>query len=515
MSFQQGLSGLNAASKSLDVIGNNIANSSTVGFKQSQAQFADIYANSLNGVAGQQPGIGVSVSTIAQQFTQGNIETSANPLDIAINGGGFFRMSVNGAIQFSRNGQFQLDKNGFIINAQLAQLTGYVADSDGKILAGAPAPIQIDPADMKPNATTRVSTQVNLNSDTEMPTTFPFDADQPTSYSKQIPTDVFDSLGNAHVLSSFYVKTGDNTWDVYLASDGKEITSMSAAAVVQTDAGSLARRADYQNAVTAVPLDPVAVRNAAVTYAQTAGAAVSAAAAAAGASPAQLAALAATYTGPAADGENSARNPDQIDQAISDATNVPAVKAGALVFNANGTLNKTAMLSLTPPQSLPLPVAVPIFPANGATPVLNMQFDLTGSTQIAAATSEKKTVQDGYAGGQLTRFSAGPDGVILGQYTNGRTRPLAQVVLANFTDPNGLQPLGNNAWAETSASGGPLVGAPNTGSLGPLRSSAVEASNVDLTAELVNMIVAQRAYQANAQTIKTQDSVLQTLVNLR
>ena len=125
MSFQQGLSGLNGAAKSLDVIGNNIANASTVGFKGSQAQFADVYANSLNGAGGNQAGIGTKVSQIAQQFTQGNVESSNNPLDIAINGGGFFRTTVAGATQYSRNGQFSLDKDGFMVNAQGAKLTGY------------------------------------------------------------------------------------------------------------------------------------------------------------------------------------------------------------------------------------------------------------------------------------------------------------------------------------------------------------------------------------------------------
>eukprot|EP01133_Synstelium_polycarpum_P020390 gene20390-24471_t len=230
MSFQQGLSGLNGAAKSLDVIGNNIANSSTVGFKQSQAQFADIYANSLYGVGGNQAGIGVSVSQIAQQFNQGNLETSSNPLDIAINGGGFFRTSVNGAIQYSRNGQFQVDKSGFIVNAQLAQLTGYAADANGKIVAGAVVPLQIDQSDMKPQATTKIDTQVNLNSNTTMPTTVPFKAGDDSSYSKSFPVEVFDSLGNSHIMSNFYVKTGTNTWDVYSAMDGTEVTSMKAAA---------------------------------------------------------------------------------------------------------------------------------------------------------------------------------------------------------------------------------------------------------------------------------------------
>ncbi|MCC7598078.1 flagellar hook protein FlgE [Janthinobacterium sp. FW305-129] len=515
MSFQQGLSGLNGAAKSLDVIGNNIANSSTVGFKQSQAQFADIYANSLYGVGGNQAGIGVSVSQIAQQFNQGNLESSSNPLDIAINGGGFFRTSVNGAVQYSRNGQFQVDKSGFIVNAQLAQLTGYAADANGKIVAGAVVPLQIDQSDMKPQATTKVDTQVNLNSNTAMPTTVPFKLTDDTTYSKQFPVEVFDSLGNSHIMSNFYVKTGTNTWDVYSAVDGTEVTSMKVAAALQTDPASLAARAAYQAAATAVPLVPANVTTAAVAYGNAVGAAVSAAAAAAGATPAQLAAIAATYGSAVPNGINSSRTPDQIDAAIRAVTTVPAVKTGSLVFNTVGSLDRAAMLALTPPQTLPVTVNLPIFPATGANPTLSVQVDFSKSTQLGTATAEKKTEADGYKAGQLSQFIVGDDGVIQGQYNNGKTRALGQVVLSNFTNPNGLEPLGNNAWVESSASGKPITGEPKTGTLGNLRASAVEVSNVDLTAELVNMITAQRAYQANAQTIKTQDSVLQTLVNLR
>ncbi len=515
MSFQQGLSGLNGAAKSLDVIGNNIANSSTVGFKQSQAQFADIYANSLNGVGGNSAGIGVAVSQIAQQFTQGNLETSANPLDISINGSGFFRTNVNGSIQYSRNGQFQLDKNGFVVNAQLAQLTGYAADADGQILAGAAVPIQINKADMKPSATTKVDTQINLNSESTMPTPVPFNANDPTSYNKQTPVDVFDTLGNAHVLSTFYVKTGNNTWDVYMANDGMEVTAMKVAASVQTDAPSIAARAAYQTAVTAVPQSPAGVTAAALVYSAAAGLAVTTAATAAGASLTQLAELAATYDGAVADGLNGSRTPDQIDAAIAAGVSVPAQKAGSLVFNTSGTMDKSAMLLLPTPQTLPITVNLPIFPATGAQAILPIKVDFTNSTQIFAATSEKKTTQDGYSGGALTTFAADASGVIVGKYSNGRTSALGQIVLAEFSNPNGLTPLGNNAWTETNASGSPQVGEPNSGSFGLLRSGSVEVSNVDLTAELVNMITAQRAYQANAQTIKTQDSVLQTLVNLR
>lgn len=519
MAFQQGLSGLNAASKSLDVIGNNIANSETVGFKQSQAQFADIYATSLNSVAGKQAGIGVSVSTIAQEFTQGNLETSNNPLDMAINGAGFYRVFNNNQVQYSRNGQFHQDLNGYIVNAQGAQLTGYLADDNGKIITGDVQPIKINPADMTPVATSKIVTQINLNSNSTVPTSTPLDVnDGGASYNKQLPVTVYDTLGNAHVMSVFYVKTGvdadgKGTWDVYLSTDGMEATAAKAAAAAQSDPTAVAARATYQAAVTAVPQDAIAIQNAALAYATAAGSLVSTAAAAAGANAAQLAAITNTYDNPTADATNKGLTPDQIDAAIGKAVAVPPVRVGSLIFNTVGTLDKTAMLAAG--QTLPATFVLPIFPSTGAEPTLPISMDFTGSTQIATATAEKKTTQDGYAGGQLTGYAADTEGLLVGQYSNGKTRDLGQIVLANFADPNGLTPLGNNVWTETSKSGAPLIGTPNSGSLGILRSSTVETSNVDLTAELVHMITAQRAYQANAQTIKTEDSILQTLVNLR
>jgi flagellar hook protein FlgE len=512
MSFQQGLSGLNGAAKSLDVIGNNIANASTVGFKGSQAQFADVYANSLSGAGGNQAGIGTKVSQIAQQFTQGNVESSNNPLDIAINGGGFFRTTVGGATQYSRNGQFSLDKDGFMVNAQGAKLTGYSASATGTILSGSPIPLQINTADLKPVATTRVDTELNLDSGSAVPVTSPFNAADTTSYNKQIPIDVFDSLGNPHVMSSYYVKTAPGTWNVYVANDGTEISNLKVAAAAQGTGPSFTAvnnaRAAWVTASTAVPPNPATVATALSNYATEANNLVVAAAAAAGATAAQQAAITAAAN---SSGTTVGHTPDQVDLDIAKAVSVPAVPVGHLNFDSNGALS-TALMA---PQTLPLTVGLPIFPPTGANGTLSISFGFVGTTQYGAATSEKKSGQDGYTAGHLQRFSAGADGIILGQYSNGQSHALGQVVLANFANPNGLSPLGNNAWAETSASGVPLVGTPATGSLGVLQSSAVENSNVDLTAELVNMITAQRVYQANAQTIKTQDSVLQTLVNLR
>jgi flagellar hook protein FlgE len=508
MSFQQGLSGLNGAAKSLDVIGNNIANASTVGFKASQAQFADVYAASLNGAGAHNAGIGTKLATIAQQFTQGNVESSNNPMDIAINGQGFFRTVVNGVVQYTRNGQFLLNKDGFITTPQGAVLTGYGVGPSGKILSGALTPLKIDTADIKPVTTSRVDTQMQLNSGETVPAKTPFDAADPSTFNKQVPVSVYDSLGNEHVMSMFYVKTSSGHWDVYVGSDGVEMNAMKVAASAQSDPGAAAARAAWEAAVKAVPANPAGVAAALKAYAAAASSVVQVAAAAAGSTAATNTAIgnAATSAGGVA-----GNSPDDVDKAIAAAVLVPAKPVGHLDFDSNGALSSALMA----PQTLPLTVNLPIFPATGANPTLSIRLDFAGTTQYGTSTSEKLTTQDGYTAGHLQRFTTSPDGVIMGQYSNGRSQPLGQFVLSNFQNPNGLQPLGDNAWSETSASGAPTTGTPNTGSFGVLQAESVETSNVDLTAELVNMITAQRVYQANAQTIKTQDSVLQTLVNLR
>jgi flagellar hook protein FlgE len=414
MSFQQGLSGLNGASKQLEAIGNNIANANTVGFKSSQAQFADVYANSLTGSGGGVgAGIGTKVAKVAQQFSQGNITGTVNPLDMAINGGGFFRLSNGGTISYARNGQFELDKDGYLVNSG-ARLTGYPVDANGNIAAGTPTEIRINSASLAPNMTTEVDGPWNFDSRMDV-VTAAFDMDDPATYNNATSVTVYDSLGNSHDLQTYHVKTGANQWTIYAAHDGT---------MVDADANG---------------------------------------------------------------------NADVIG-----------------VINFDGA---TGRIASTVPATMPFQVALTT--TTGATSPYTVGYNFADSTQFGATFSPIRLVQDGYASGRLTGFSAGPDGVITGRYTNGKSATLGQVVLASFVNPNGLQPLGNNLWSESATSGQPLVGVPNSGTLGVLQSSAVEDSNVDLTAELVTMITAQRIYQANAQTIKTQDQILQTLVNLK
>jgi flagellar hook protein FlgE len=517
--FQQGLSGLNAASKSLDVIGNNIANASTVGFKASQAQFADLYANSLNGVSGNNAGIGVSVSKLAQQFTQGNIESSSNPLDVAINGGGFFRLVVNGAVEYSRNGQFHEDASHTLVNAQGAVLTGYLSNKAGVIQLGSPVPLTLDKSDLTPVQTTEANFQLNLSSAEKVPETIPFDANDPTSYNKQTVLNVYDSLGTAHIMTTYYVKTDANTWDVYAAADNKEVVSAGAAAVVSTDQPTIDARTAYNDAVRATPPVPADIATAAFNYANAAFTAMQAAASTppAAATPEQLAALQAAYDAldPGQTGSITGKSPDQINALLGAALTVPAVKAGTLIFTKNGVLDPQAMALAATPTTLPMQITLPIFPDTGAQVPMTVNTSFDKMTQYGSVTNDLGSTQNGYSAGSWQRYSIDENGIILGQYSNGKSRAMGQIAMANFASVDGLTPLGNNTWAESSASGPPTVGVPNAGSMGQLRSSAVETSNTDLTAELVNMITAQRVYQANAQTIKTEDSILQTLVNLR
>ena len=427
MGFQQGLSGLNGASKQLEVIGNNVANSNTVGFKQTIAEFADVYANSLGAAGGSQIGIGTRVAATAQQFAQGNVTTTSNNLDIAINGNGFYRMDSNGVISYSRNGQFQLDQNGFITNAQGVKLTGYGVDTAGNIIAASPAPLQIPTTNLNPQSTSSIALGLNLDSRATVPATATFSPNDSTSFNNSTSMTIYDSLGNSHVATLYFSKQA------------------------------------------AVP--------AAVTT--------------------------------AAPSATSAWN----SYLTVDGNAVPAANTaiGQLAFDSNGSqVYPVAAAPLTAGQ---ISVSVPL--TNGATTPQAMVMDFSTTSQYGSAFGVNQLTQNGYTSGQLSGFNTSADGTIQGRYSNGQTKNLGQIVLANFSNPQGLLDQGNNLWVETSTSGSPLVGAPTTGSLGTLQSGAVESSNVDLTAELVNMITAQRVYQANAQTIKTQDSVLQTLVNLR
>lgn len=486
MSFQQGLSGLNSSAKQLDVIGNNVANANTVGFKQSQAQFSDMYAASLAGSGAVQIGTGGKVAAVVQQFTQGNVTNTSNPMDTAISGQGFFRMvDQAGSIFYSRNGQFQVDKNGFIVNNQGHKLSGYLPDATGLIIPGQPLPIQINSADLAPQQTANVVVGANLDSRTATPVTPTFDPLDPTSYNSSTSTTVYDSLGASHVGSLYFQRL-----PMGVASLGNG--TIAAGSATMTLSGSTAGLS-AGNTITLA-----GVTYTITTVDSTTQLTVSPTGPVGGA-------------GPVAFTATNAPSANWNTYLTIDGARVPA--AGTALTQL--TFNTLGQLASTTPASVPVgTVASAVFTPTGAA-AQTISLDFAQTSQYGAAFGVNALTQDGYSSGRLSGFNTSADGTILGRYTNGQSRALGQMLLANFTNPQGLQPMGNNEWVESSTSGGPLIGTPGSSSLGVLQSSAVEDSNVDLTAELVNMITAQRVYEANAQTIKAQDAVLQTLVNLR
>ncbi|KVU91929.1 flagellar hook protein FlgE [Burkholderia ubonensis] len=413
MGYQQGLSGLSGASNALDVIGNNIANANTVGFKSSTAQFADMYANSVATSVNTQIGIGTRISSVQQSFGQGTINTTNNALDVAINGNGFFQMSNNGVVTYSRDGTFQRDKNGFIVDSQGRNLMGYNATAGGVINTAATVPLQAPTANLAPTATTKITGQFNLNSQDAVPATTPFSATDSTSYNYSTSIQVYDTLGGAQQVDMYFVKSATaGQWEAYAGVKGQ----------TPTDLGMVKFNTSGQIASTTIP--------------------------------------------------SGAATPS----------------TGQFQFSIPATGG-----SLTPQ---------------------NLTLDLTGTTQYGGKDGVNNLAQDGYASGTLTTFTIGADGKLTGNYSNGQTQTLGLIALANFNNPNGLTNLGGNQYAESSASGVPQISAPGSTNHGVLQGSALENSNVDLTAQLVNLITAQRNYQANAQTIKTQQAVDQAVINL-
>ncbi|PVZ13746.1 MULTISPECIES: flagellar hook protein FlgE [unclassified Pseudomonas] len=437
MSFNVGLSGLNAANTALNVTGNNIANSATTGFKSSRAEFGDVYANSLFlGSAKNGVGSGVTTEQISQQFTQGTITNTGASLDLAINGNGFFITSDNGSRVYTRAGAFGTDKAGNIVDANNNQLLGYGVDADGKVIQGVMTPLKVDTSALAPKPTDTLSETMNLNSSSAAPSVTPFSASDTNTYNYSFSTDIYDSQGNSHSMTQYFVKTGTNSWSMYATVDGVN------------------------------PSDP------------------------------------------------SSTEPYQVDMTFSSsgalATATPVTPTVGKGFTVSGT-GKFLMDDWTPSAKNAAGVMVPNGSAQAAGG-LNLNMADTTSYNTSSAVTAKD--QNGYATGSLSSLSIDAQGNLFGTYSNGKSKTIGQVVLANFANVQGLTPNGNTGWRESAASGVPVVGTPESGTMGTLNAGALEESNVDLTAELVNLIKAQSNYQANAKTISTESTIMQTIIQM-
>ena len=465
MSFETALSGLNASSAELDITGNNIANSATVGFKQSRAEFSDVFQVTSQGTNATAIGSGVRLAAVSQQFTQGNIDFTDNNLDLAISGQGFYRLSDVGTIVFSRTGQFGVDTSGFIIDGQGRNLTGLTATNG---VLGGTGNLQLSTANIQPNPTggtavapgTGVSTIVNLDAravafdgDNTSPGFQPFNPTSTATYHSSTSATIYDSLGNNHVLTLYYRKTA-------LADP---VPAPLPAAPGTTEVSRWEVYAEVNPSAQAGAPDLALAGN-----------------------------LGASVYGIAGlmwfDGNGQ-------------------LVGGSNFGAAGNTIGAPATLAWTPSD--------PSGVASGAGAGTNFIVDMANTTQFGSPFAVNALSQDGYTTGRLNGVDIDDGGVIQGRFSNGQSQIMGQVQLTNFSNPQGLQPTGNNAWAETFDSGLPLTGNPGSAELGLIQSGALEASNVDITEQLVNMITAQRNFQANAQVISTFDQITQTLLNIR
>jgi flagellar hook protein FlgE len=407
MPFRIALSGLNAAQTDLSVTGNNIANSSTAGFKKSRTEFSDVYAVAFEGISNLATGNGVSVSGVTQNFSQGNIDFTERNLDVSVSGQGFFVVEDASGQSFTRAGAFHIDRDGYIVNQGAQRLQVFPAISGGTgFNTGVLSDIQLSTSDGPPQATTQIDATINLSSSDTVPTTVPFDPADPTSFNNSTSTVIYDSLGTAHTSTLYYVKTAvANQWDTYQYIDG--------------------------NVVASGGVSPVSV-----------------------------------------------------------------------TFNSDGTI------------AGPVNVAYDAVPSGtGANPI-QIAVDYGNSTQYGSSFAVNGLSQDGYTTGRLSGIDVDDEGVVFARFTNGQSNALGKIALANFSNVGGLRQQGDTAWAQSFESGDLVLGEANTASFGLIQSGALEASNVDIAASLVNLITAQRNFQANAQVISAADTITQTIINI-
>jgi flagellar hook protein FlgE len=405
MSFNIALTGLNAANQDLSVTSNNLANVATTGFKGSRTEFGDLFASTQTGVSATAIGNGVAVNEVAQQFTQGNIETTGNNLDLAISGNGYFTTSQSGALSYTRDGQFQLDQNGNVVTAQGANLQVYPPLASGGFNTGGLANLSLTTNESAPNATTTAQIVANLPANATQPTDATFSPTDSNSYTNTTSLTTYDSLGAAHTATLYFIKgAAANTWTTQLYVDGNAVGTQQA-----------------------------------LTYSN----------------------------------------------------------SGALTAPANGQITFPAYT-----------------PATGAA-AMNMTFDFSKTTQYGDNFGVTAVTQNGYTTGKLTGISIDQTGVVQARFTNGRSTNLGQLAMANFANSQGLQQLGNASWAQTNASGQAVYGVAGGSGYGTIQSGSLEQSNVDTTSALVEMIQAQRNFQANAQMIQTDNQITQTIINIR
>ncbi|TWX73198.1 flagellar hook protein FlgE [Colwellia sp. C1TZA3] len=467
MSFNIALSGLNAAQKDLDITSNNIANVNTTGFKESRAEFVDVYAASLLSAGKTKVGDGVLTADAAQQFSQGSIKFTNNALDLAITGNGFFATVPDvGSLEtsYTRAGQFKLNQENFIVNSQGGHLLGFPVNADGtssSVSLSTAEPIRIPTASGAPEKTSEVDVRMNLPAGDPYILSAPgnFDPSDPSTFNHSTSTTIFDSFGDSHIMTYYFVKdnptTNPNQWMMFTAVDGEMVD-------LEADAA--------QN-------NPIA-------------------------------------------GSASGPLSERILPAPYDGTETGVVGA-RLTFNSSGDL--TGLVPSLAEGGLNTRALGAVF-SNGADPTqaisVNFNLDTLGPnlntpTQFASNFEVTSLQQDGLAVGRLTGIDIGGDGLVKAIYSNGTSEPLSRIAMVNFANEQGLKQLGSTGWKESITSGEALAGEAGAGTFGSISSSALEQSNVNLTSELIDLISAQRNFQANSRALEVDNQLNQTILQIR
>jgi len=488
-----GISGLNASSKELDVIANNLANVNTVGYKSSKTYFADVLSSSISGGSSGslQVGRGVAVADVETQFGVGSFETTGNATDVAIDGDGFFMV----ATFYTRAGSFHQNEEGYLVD-----INGYKVQ--GQLVVNGEAVSAIDDINLtgvrsEPVATTSFSFGANLNSATA----------KGEQYNAM--QTVYDSLGTKHALNATFTRTENSDggyWAVECSLDSQAATGMSADGFLFDSRGQMS--GIYTGSATAgANITTLTVNRPGMIYKDTTAAIT-------------LAQVGGLWTITGNGGYANARIIDAAaanPQISLDGTGTADLTIVPADVTCDFTLDhaEAAMANLTVDFSgITLGGGATI--GNGG----NVTWDLVGTealdiTQYASASVIRSLASDGYAAGDLKTLSIDETGRISGFFTNGQTADVAQLVLAIFTNPGGLKKMGANLFGETILSGAARQNTPGESGVGTLTPNTLEMSNTDIATEFIKMITAQKAYQANAKVVTTEDNIMQVLMNLK
>jgi len=429
------LSGLSAAQLDLDTTSNNIANANTFGFKESRAEFGDVYSNSLFTNAKTTPGSGVQVNKVAQQFHEGSSVYTNNPMDLRIAGTGYFSVAKDRLTpqqnELTRNGAFHLDKDNYMVTSNDEFLLGYQVNADtGDVLSYEPSPINIPAEFGKPKQTANVEVGVNLPANGKLKDPALFDISDPETYNRSTSSTIYDSMGQSYKMTTYYLKdqTQANTWQVYYSVTDK-------------------------------------------------------------------------------DGEKP------INIVGGDATSGSGQTGHTLKFNNDGTL--ASINGGNNVVSEPLGTGANPINLNGADVNQSISFGLDSATQFAAPFELTKFDEDGATTGFLTKIDFDENGSVLGTYSNGENVTLGRVSLVRVPNEQGLDKKGATQWDSTTDSGDKIWGESNKGSFGTITNGTLEQSNIDMTQELVDLISAQRNFQANSRALEVDNQLQQNILQIR